>query len=85
MLIEIGSKSLHLKNAKINDSGVYECWANNSNGFDARVYTLKVTSTQILFLLIITQELLIFTDVVEKEDLICYFYLLNRKKDSLLK
>lgn len=49
VVIETGSNSLQLRNAQINDSGVYECWANNSNGFDARVYTLKVTSKQIRF------------------------------------
>jgi hypothetical protein len=44
VVIKSGSGSLQLMSLKLNDSGVYECWANNSNGFDARLYKLEVTS-----------------------------------------
>ncbi len=49
-VINTGSSSLQLMNFKLNDSGAaYECWANNSNGFDARLYALEITSELISF------------------------------------
>ena len=45
VLLKSGSNSLTLANLKLNDSDTtYECWANNTHGFDARLYKLKVTS-----------------------------------------
>jgi hypothetical protein len=44
VVIKSVSGSLQFMNLKLNDIGVYECWANNSNGFDARLYKLEVTS-----------------------------------------
>jgi hypothetical protein len=48
-LLESGPTTLQLSNLKLNDSQVIECWANNSNGFDARLYALEITSKLICF------------------------------------
>ena len=47
--MEIGSTNLQLTNLKLNDSKVIECWANNSNGFEGRLFALEITS-KLIFL-----------------------------------
>ena len=45
-VIQSGSNSLQLSDFKKDDNGFYECWANNTHGFDARLYEVNMTSKQ---------------------------------------
>jgi hypothetical protein len=43
-VVDIGSRSLTLLHVKKNESYTYECWANNTHGYDAMKVTLSVSS-----------------------------------------
>ena len=45
-VIQSGSNSLQLRDFKTEDNGFYECWANNTHGFDAKLYEVNMTSKQ---------------------------------------
>lgn len=43
-VIQSASRTLQLQDVRLNQSGIYECWANNTHGADARQFDLFVTS-----------------------------------------
>ena len=48
-VVSTGSSSLTLRHLKQNNSGTYECWGNNSLGYNAKLVELVVASKPWLF------------------------------------